>query len=342
MPSAKSKRSASLPRRSLAGILKRLPQSDWKLYEKVKADQVVAQLDDGLLRAEMSALEKDLDRLQKELNAAKTKFAASEADRAQTYLAESVQLRFELEQRRIAALTQQVQVEVDRLEAERTNTYFECIKPLYDKKMISEQELANARLYRDEAAKRLAENLKVAGEAQSQQKEAEERLKKLPDFLPIDVEKQLAPIAASVEVQRTRIGGMEIQIKQLTIHAPISGMICAINHWPGENVPAGEPIMTIASDNGRYLVSFVRQEQHVEPKEGMAVDVRKRAVVSPALQSIVESVGPQIEPIPQHLCRDPKIPEWGLPVRITLPETFSGRPGELFEITFKKALQDAS
>lgn len=323
------------------GILAHMPQDKhWKLYEKVEKDEVLAQLDDQLLRSQMKALEQDLVRLQKEVEATETKLKVAEADRAQSHLTTSVQLRFELEQRRIATLTQQVQVEVDRMEAQRTNTYFECIQPLFEKKMISEQELANARLYRDEAAKRLAENQKVAEEAISQQKAAEDRLKQLPDFLPTDVDKQLAPLSAAIDVQQTRISGLRIEIERLTIKAPMSGMICAINHLPGETVPAGEPIFVIASAEGRYLVSFVRQEQHVEPKEGMSVDVRKRAVISPAVQSVVESVGSQIEPIPQHLSRDPKIPEWGLPVRITLPPNFTGRPGELFEITFKKNSQD--
>ena len=286
----------------------------------------------------MTTLEKELVRLDDELKATAARLATSEADRAQTHHMASIQLHVEFEQRRLAALTQQVQVEVDRLEAQRTKTYFECLQPLYEKKMISEQELANARIYREEAAKRLAENLKVAGEAESQQKAARERLKQLPDFLPSDVAKELAPLTAAIDVQQSRIGGLELEIKRLTIRSPIRGMICAIHHWPNENVPAGEPIVTVASDRSRYLVSFVRQEQHIEPKEGMAVDVRKRAVVSPPMHTVVERVGPQIEPIPQHLCRDPKIPEWGLPIRITLPEKFSGRPGELFEITFKKNL----
>ena len=326
---------------AVGGLLAPLPQGDWKLYQMVEADQIVAQLDDRLLKAQMATLQQDLARLQKEVDAAAAKLKTSEADRAQTYLAESIQLRVELAARRLAALMQQVQVEVDRLEAERTNTYLECIRPLYEKKMISEQELNNARLYRDEAAKRLAENVKVGGEAQSQEKEAQERVNRLPDFLPADVAQELAPLRAAIDVQQTRIAGLDMEIKRLTIRSPISGMICAINHWPHENVPAGEPIVTVASEQGRYLVSFVRQEQHVEPKQGMAVDVRKRAIISAAVQTVVESVGPQVEPIPQHLCRDPKIPEWGLPVRITLPAKFTGRPGELFEITFKKGSQNA-
>jgi hypothetical protein len=112
-------------------------------------------------------------------------------------------------------------------------------------------------------------------------------------------------------------------------------MICAIHAWPHSAIRAGDPIVTLASDKGRYLVSYVRQEQHVEPKEDMAVDVRKRLAISPTVRTIVERVGPQVEPIPVHLCRDPKMPEWGRPVRITLPDGFPGRPGELFEVTFK-------
>jgi hypothetical protein len=67
----------------------------------------------------------------------------------------------------------------------------------------------------------------------------------------------------------------------------------------------------------------------------MDVDVRKRAAIGPTVRTVVERVGPQIESIPVHLCRDPRMPEWGVPVRITLPKDFAGRPGELFEITFK-------
>jgi multidrug resistance efflux pump len=324
-----------------AGMLLPLPQGNWKLFDVVEPNQIVAQLDDRALRAQMATLQQELAQLRKEIEAATAKLATAETDRARSYQAESVRLRVEFEQRRLAVIEKQMQVEVDRLEAERTKTYFECIQPLYEKKMISEQELANAKSYRDAAAKRLAEDVKVAGEAESLRKEAEERLKQLPDFLPTDAAKELSPLTAAIDVQQTRIAGLEVEINRLTIRAPIGGMICAIQHWPSENLPAGESVLIIASNQARYLVSFVRQEQRIEPKEGMAVDLRKRAVISPPVQTVVERVGPQIEPIPQHLCRDPKIPEWGLPVRIQLPPNFAGRPGELFEVTFKNKSGDA-
>lgn len=153
--------------------------------------------------------------------------------------------------------------------------------------------------------------------------------------MPADIEKELAPIATAAQVQEAKIKEVQVQISLLTIRSPIHGMISQINHWPQSAIRAGDPIITVASDERRYLVSYVRQEQHVDPKEHMDVDVRKRAAISPTVRTVVERVGPQIELIPEHLRRDPKMPEWGVPVRITLPSDFAGRPGELFEVTFK-------
>jgi multidrug resistance efflux pump len=337
---------------ALSGILAQLPRGPWTLFDTVEPEQIVAQLDERPLRAEMTVLQEELVRLQKELAAVADKLAVSEADRARRYLgetarllADSIRLRVELQQRRLAVLERQVLVEIDRLEAQRTNTYLECLKPLYEKKMVSEQELNNARSYRDEAAKRLAENLKVLAEAQAQQRDAEGRLDGFPKiaaFLAADIDKELAPIAAAAEVQRGRIAALEVEIGRLAIRAPLRGVITAIHHWPGENVRAGDPIVTLTAPQGRYIVSYLRQEQHIVPQVGMPVDVRMRAVVARPVPSLVERVGPQIEAIPPHMCRDPKIPEWGLPVRIALPEPFSGRPGELFEVTFKTHAANAN
>ena len=259
----------------------------------------------------------------------------SESDRARTYLDATIRLCVEQEARRLVVLEREVQVAIDRLEAERTKTYLECLKPLHVRKIISDQEWNNARIYCDEAAKRLEDTSKVLGEAQVQQKNADQRAAKFPAFQPADVPTELAPIIAAADVQQAKIKELEIEISRLTIRAPIGGRICAIHHWPNENVRAGEAIVSIAAAQGRYIVSYLRQEQHVEPAMGMEVDVGKRLAISPRMPSKVERAGPQVEQVPEHLARDPKMPEWGLPVRITIPKDFTGHPGELFEITFK-------
>ena len=355
----------------LGGILKPpLPQGQWwALYDTVEKGQPLALLDNKPLQAEMATLVQELGRLKKEIDAVRARLAVREADRGLTYISEAVRLYVELAQRTLVALERQAEVAVNRIESQRRTVYYNCLKPLYDKKIVSELELNNARYLRDEAVERLAESTKVAGEAETQKKiaktrldEAEtqnksdkkpldqmmsdekslgqatsddKRLDQLPKFLPADIAKELAPITAAVQVQEAKIKQVQAQIDLLTISSPVHGMISAINHWPQTAIKAGDPIVTIASDERRYLVCYVRQEQHVNPEVGMDVDVRKRAVISPTIHTVVERVGAQIELIPEHICRDPKYPEWGVPIRITLPEGFVGRPGELFEVTFK-------
>ena len=59
------------------------------------------------------------------------------------------------------------------------------------------------------------------------------------------------------------------------------------------------------------------------------------------MASAVSHVGPQIELIPEHQRQNPARPEWGLPVRIEMPDDLSARPGELLDVRFKKKPKDS-
>lgn len=318
------------------GILAPLPEGQWSLFDEVEANQVVAQLDDAPVRAELVTLQEDLGRLRKEFEAAAAQLTTSEADRSRDHLGESLRLQVEVETRRLAVLDRRMQVEADSLELERNNIQVSCLAPLYAKKLVSEMEMNNQRMLRDEVSRRLAASRKTLTEAEDQQRGAEQRLKGYPGLVPADRVKELAAFEAAVKVQESRIEQLRASIARLAIRAPMHGVICSIERWPGANVRAGDPILTIAANSGRYIVSYLRQEQRIQPSLGMPVDVRLRAAAtSPAVRSTVQRVGPQFEPIPLHQCRDPKIPEWGLPVRIALPRELGARPGELLEVTFK-------
>ena len=104
-------------------------------------------------------------------------------------------------------------------------------------------------------------------------------------------------------------------------------MICAINRWPQSAIKAGEPIVTVGSDERRYIVCYVRQEQHVDPKEGMDVDVRKRAAIAPTVRTVVERSDRRSSRFPYICARDPKYPRVG-PARPHHPaEGFSRSSG---------------
>ena len=49
----------------------------------------------------------------------------------------------------------------------------------------------------------------------------------------------------------------------------------------------------------------------------------------------VDRIGPQVEPIPPHQLRNPKVPEWGLPLRVVVDGLLEIRPGELVDLVFR-------
>jgi multidrug resistance efflux pump len=317
------------------GVLSPLTHSPWTLFDVVEAQQVVAQLDDRLVQAQLATLQQELQRLQKDLTAAAARLAVSEADRRRSHTAESARLLGDLEQRRLAVLDRQIQQACDRLELQRREARLNGLQVLVAKNMVPDLQVTEEQLQRDLIAQRLEDGRQGLREAETQQQAAAARLDQYAALQPVEADAVLAPLSAAVQVQEARIRELDLQIERLIITAPIRGTICAIHHWPGERIRAGDPILTIAPDQGRYIISYVRPEQRLHPAPGMAAQIRVRTPGSPPLATRVERVGPQVEPIPLQHCRDPRVPEWGLPVRLALPAELQVRPGELVDIRFE-------
>jgi len=318
-----------------AGRLVALSRAPWTLFDAVQQGELIARLDDETVQARLTTAGVELARLRKAVDAAGAQLVVSESDRGRDHLREVNRLKYELEQCRLNVLDRKAQIEVDHLELQRLSSRVDYMEPLYKKNMVPETTFVNEQMLRDVVDKRIKENEANLKKAEAQQAEIEKRLKQYPELLAAEAEKILAPLRDAISVQAGRIQELHVEIDLLEVRAPISGTICAIYHWPGENVQPTEPIVTIAADHGRFIVSYVRQEQRVQVAKGMPVDVRPRIPGSQPMPTLVERVGPHVEPVPLHQCRDPRYPEWGVPVRIRLPEKFAGHPGELVDVTFK-------
>jgi len=316
------------------GTLAPLARGPWTLFDEVEANQVVARIDDSVLREELKALQAELRRLENDLQANAERIAMEIADRQRAYLQDTTRLMWELQRLQLTILEHRAQLETDSMELLRLNTDLEFLEPMLAKNMVPEREVVNQRMLRDQVAKRIEVTSKSLQEAEQQHKELERRLRQYPQLEEPDIAKLLAPLESAVEAQKARIEQVQATINSLVIRAPMRGTICAIYCWPGQQVRRGAPILTLAAQHGRYIVAYVRQDQRLAPQVDMPVEVRPRLPASRPLLTRVERVGPQIEPVPLHHCRDPKIPEWGLPVRIALPTGFMGRPGELLDVTF--------
>ena len=120
--------------------------------------------------------------------------------------------------------------------------------------------------------------------------------------------------------------------KTTELTSPISGQVVTLHRRPGDTVVEGQLLFSIAGEQGRYITTYVRSDQRVQPEPGMPVDVRLKSDPSKSYRTAVERVGPQYEQVPPAQLRDRKSEEWGLPVIIAVPREAALKPGELVYI----------
>lgn len=317
------------------GQLVPLPQGQWTLFDAVEATQVVAQLDSKPTLAALEVSRQDIAKLQKDTEAEQTRLARDPAKPTDEKQREAARTSWTVEQRRLAVLDRQAQLETDRIALQQLDVQFDNSKRAHARNALTDEQLHVARLERDLFSKRIEQNMLSLADAESQRTAADSQLKEQPPLTDNDELRVLLPFRASVAAQEARIRQLQVQIEGLAIRAPITGTISAIHGWPGQLVRSGQPIITIAANHGQYIVSYVRQDQRLRPEVGSAVSVYLRGMHSQPVAATVERLGPQVLPIPQHQRRDPSVREWGLPVRITLPNGLNVRPGELVDLVFK-------
>jgi multidrug resistance efflux pump len=145
----------------------------------------------------------------------------------------------------------------------------------------------------------------------------------------------VAAMKVALSAKEEHLSQLDGKLEALVIKAPFSGTVTQIHARSGQFVQPGNPILEIASNQGTSIVAYLRAEQQVMPREGMEVEVRMASDPYHPHAAKVESVAGQFDSVPTRLLRDPKMPEWGIPVRVTLPQDVSVRPGELVRVTFR-------
>ena len=149
----------------------------------------------------------------------------------------------------------------------------------------------------------------------------------------VDTKTSLQPIIEALAVQDRKIQAMASKVAGNEVKAPVSGMITAVHHPVGTYVPSGEPIVTIASDQGQYIVAYVDQasSHEIQPGDDVSVVVRDRRLRASAK---VLRRGSQYEPLPSHLRDAPEVLQFGLPLQVSVPTELGLLPGEIVEIVF--------
>lgn len=145
------------------------------------------------------------------------------------------------------------------------------------------------------------------------------RLKPEDDYLEVAIP---AAVKAALDLEEQELHLLETQVKPLTLVAAVDGVISGIHRHSGENVTAGETLLTISGRDPAYVIAFLRQPLNVDLRTNMTVEIRSRAQHHETGHGRILAVGTQLEPIlPQLLPRGSGVGtvEYGLPVLVSLP-----------------------
>ena len=324
----------------ISGQLVPLPHGTWTLFDAVEAGDVIARLDDSAVQASLNTLALERAKIELQQAAVAAEYEIQTAQLRQDQQQEAMRLMWQVEQLRLEVLDRKTQIAADRAELERIETQLSFVDQLGRSRTVAPMDVANLAGQREVVLQRIETAMNALREVEQQREFETRRLNRLEITLPNDVAQLVAPLRAALDVHEARVEEVQLKLSNLVVTAPITGTICEIHSWPGQSVQAGTPLVTIAADHGRYIVSYLRQEHDFDVRPDMPVAVRpQQQRVRPVATRVIR-VGPQYEVIPEFQRTDPQVAERGLPVMLELPSQLKLRPGEVVEVFWSTSPAD--
>lgn len=288
------------------------------VFDEVTGDQVVALMDDALVRSELITAQAELAQLRAQLADERrlTAERTAEADAATRRYA------LDLEEAKLEYLARWAEQESDRVSLRRLATLMARQTAMHEKGVLDELTLEQTQLEHEALRTRLQESEPVLVEARRQIDEAEARQREyLAAAEGVDQNLALGPFTEAIKVQEAVIAGVTERMANLVLRAPIGGKIARIVCRPGEVVPMGAPVLTITDPASRRVLAYVDEKAGIEIAPGDEVHVYAENHPEEIFTAQVIRVGAQVEPFPDQLQTNPLGTLRGRPVLIGLPET---------------------
>lgn len=320
------------------GMLLTLPETSdgqYKPFQKVTKDQVIARLDDRPLRALLAALQADAAALRQELESTAEESLIADAERAIEHDRQATALAVELERCRLEVVDRNVKLQESQVELSRIASQLKYMTMVAESRPFSSADAKRLEADQDAVKKLIESHERALKTSRENFEAAKQRKEAYGPVAKTNVERLLLPVRQEIVAAEARAKEVEMQLENLVVRSPVSGTISAVFYQPGQGVKAGEPIMVVAADTPSHIVAYLPANSRVKVASGTDVNIRARSS-NTGFNAKVEAVASQWEPLPLDLLRDQNISQIALAVQIRIPEPLSAslRPGELVDVKF--------
>jgi HlyD family secretion protein len=299
--------------------------------ERVEAGDVVAQLDDEALEAQVRTAVTAAGQLSAELEAARSRLTSGGGPLAEGYASDLRRFWLDEQRRGLDALSLEVTVETDQVELERRRLDFERTQKLYDDGLVPEMDRDNAELVMKEVATRIASTQALLDQTRADQQTAQKRREDFERSHPYEpaLDAALRPLVEAVNVQHSRLEELRVERKHLTLYSPIAGEVSQVLCRPGQAVVPGEAVVMVTEPIPQEIIAYLPERMAGHVAERTVVTIARRSDPNRAAQSFVTRVGASMETLPAILWRDSNRPEYGLPIAIAATPALKLTPGEV-------------
>jgi multidrug resistance efflux pump len=238
-----------------------------------------------------------------------------------------------IEQQQLDLLNKRVQLVALKGQLQLADATLSRTTALHRARLITEEEFDQARNTRDSVQAQL--------EAQAELVRRAELGLRATDAGEPAVPTHTQTLRATLAQKSEQLKLLEAQLGPRPLIAPIDGIVTQVYRRTGEAVATAEPIVQITAPRFERIVGFLRQPLPLEPKPGMAVEVRTRTFVRRSALSTVAQVGRQLEPLTPTLLAAMRLPvstlpsEYGIRVHIVPPAGLELRPGEHVDLILR-------
>ena len=284
-----------------------------RVGQKVKAGEVLAVMDDRDLQAAR-------DKAMLQLSQLESAVVASTQDE-----------EFQVTRSELWVLKARADERGDRAELAQIGERMRRLDSLLDNQMIPAAQAELAREKQKELAARVEtfDQAKVRGQAGLGQTGAGNH-----DHVRA-VDAHVEPVRRAVDVQKAAIRQLDLQIEQLTLHAPTDGLVTTITHRPGEIVAAASEIASLVSARPGVLVAELSEGMAARAKLGQSVSVRSKELLSHGLRGHIIELAPEVDEMVERARPSPGIAAWGRRATVQLDGGSEVLPGQAFSVSLE-------
>jgi multidrug resistance efflux pump len=141
------------------------------------------------------------------------------------------------------------------------------------------------------------------------------------------------PLKVALAMEEDKIRIFEAKAAPLRLVAPTGGVVVSVQRHAGEQIRAGETLVTIAPKRGDHIVGYLPEGHPARLTAGMPVEVTTRGRARQRGQAVVTGVSPRWEPLTNQLIQPLSVrPVAVFPyvrvITVSLPDGMDLAPGQ--------------